>query len=101
MSAAIESTATAIINAPIKQIDPTELLFTLKDHEYQACSKAHIAGGVSLIGNGQRISINVERIAGNLLVQHNRAEVGGRDHCRVKSESDSFSSLGDAKLDIT
>ena len=58
MEAFIESTATAIINAPSENIDVTEWLFTLKDHEYQACSKAHIAGGSSMDSNGKRMSIN-------------------------------------------
>ncbi|MBA4056484.1 MAG: hypothetical protein C0490_17340, partial [Marivirga sp.] len=92
--------ATSIINAPIEKIDLTNWLFTLKDSEYQACSKAHIAGGTSLSNTGKRMSLNVERIAGNLLVQHYVEDVSKKDHCRVKSISDSFSAMGDTRLGI-
>lgn len=95
-----DSTATSIIHAPIEQIDLTEWLFTLQDEAYQACSKSHIACGSSVSHDGCRISINVERIAGNMLVQHYKEGIGKRDHCLVKSHSDSFSAMGDTKLDI-
>ena len=95
-----ESRATAVINAPIETIDLTEWLFTLKSNEYQACSSAHIAAGSSISANGKRMSINVEQVADNLLVQNYIEEVGEKDHCRVNSISDSFSALGRTKLGV-
>jgi hypothetical protein len=95
-----ESTATAFINAPLETIDLTEWLFTLKDIEYQACSKAHIACGNSFESDGKRLSINVEQVADNLLVQHYVEEISLKDHCQVNSISDSFSIAGRTKLGI-
>lgn len=96
-----DHTAKAIINAPLEQIDLTQWLFTLKHHEYRLCSKAHIAAGSSVAEDGKLLSVNVEFIAGNLLVQHYVEDIALRDHCRVHSVSDSFSALGQTKLDVT
>ena len=96
-----ESTATAIIHCAAEKINLSEWLFTLKDHEYQSCSEGHIAGGISISKDGKRMSINVEKVADNLLVQHYIEEIGDRNHCRVNSVSDSISSFGTTKLRIT
>ncbi|WP_343697133.1 hypothetical protein [Flavobacterium sp.] len=95
-----ESSATAVINASIESIDLTEWVFTLKSHEYQACSTGHIAAGSSISADGKRMSINVEQVAGNLLVQNYIEEIGKRDHCRLNSISDSFSDSGRTKLGV-
>ena len=47
------------------------------------------------------MSINVEQIADNMLVQHYIEDVSQREHCRVNSISDSFSPMGRTKLGIT
>jgi hypothetical protein len=52
----------AIVNAPIEKINLTEWLFTLKEHEYQACSVAHIAAGTTMDKDGKRMSLNVELV---------------------------------------
>jgi len=96
-----KSTATAIINCAVEKINLAEWLFTLKDYEYQSCSEAHIAGGISFSKEGKRMSINVEKVADNLLVQHYIEEIGKKGHCRVNSLSDSISALGTTKLSIT
>ncbi|NQX54045.1 hypothetical protein HQN86_10495 [Pedobacter panaciterrae] len=96
-----QSSATATINAPAAAIDITDWLFKLSDLEYQACSKAHVACGSTMDINGKRVSINVENVAGNLLVQHYQEEISERSNCRVNSISDSFSELGVTKLGIT
>lgn len=101
MKAFTESTMTVVINAPLESIDLTEWLFTLKDHEYQACSSAHIAGGNSISKEGKRMSINVEQIADNLLIQHYIEDIVQRNHCRVYSVSDSLSPAGRTSLGIT
>jgi hypothetical protein len=100
MDSFTESTTTAIINAPLETINLTEWLFTLKDKEYQECSSSHIAAGNSVSENGRRMSINVEQISGNLLVQHYEENISERDHCAVLSLSDSLSPLGHTTLII-
>ncbi|EJG02555.1 hypothetical protein [Flavobacterium sp. F52] len=100
MESFTESTTTAIINAPLEKIDLTEWLFTLKDKEYQECSASHIAAGNSIAEDGRRISINVEQIAGNLLIQHYVEDISERNHCAVNSVSDSLSPLGRTTLII-
>lgn len=100
MESFTESTATAIINAPLETINLTEWLFTLQDKEYQECSVSHIAAGNSAAEDGRRISINVEQIAGNLLIQHYVEYISEKDHCAVNSVSDSLSPLGRTTLII-
>lgn len=95
-----DHTAEAIIDAPLKLINLTEWLFTLKSHEYQACASGHLAAGATTAPDGKRMSINVELVAGNLLVQHYVEEVTARNHCRVHSVSDSISPLGNTKLEV-
>lgn len=101
MEVLADSVTTAVINAPIEKIDLTEWLFTLKDHEYQLCSPAHIAAGNTFSKEGKRMSINVEQVADNMLVQHYVEDISNRDHCRVVSYSDSFSPAGRTKLGVT
>lgn len=96
-----DSTSTAIIAAPIEKINLSQWLFTLKDIEYQVCSPAHIAAGSTVSNEGKRMSINVEQIADNILVQHYVEDISEKEHCRVNSISDSFSSLGRTKLGVT
>ncbi|MEN2399081.1 hypothetical protein GKZ90_0004800 [Flavobacterium sp. MC2016-06] len=95
-----ESICNAIINAPLESIDLTEWLFTLKDFEYQNCSIDHLAAGNSLTKDGKRMSINVEQISGNLLIQHYVEDISLKDHCRVESISDSISAIGKTTLKI-
>jgi hypothetical protein len=96
-----DSTSIAIIAAPIEKINLSLWLFTLKDIEYQACSPAHIAAGSTVSNEGKRMSINVEQIADNMLVQHYVEDISEKEHCRVNSISDSFSPLGRTKLGVT
>ncbi|MFC3158543.1 hypothetical protein SAMN05443633_1179 [Chryseobacterium arachidis] len=100
MEAFTESTMTAVINAPLESINLTEWLFTLTDQEYKQCSSAHIACGNSLSTEGKRMSINVEQIADNLLIQHYVEDVAEKDHCSVNSISDSLSPSGRTTLGI-
>ncbi|SNR74078.1 hypothetical protein [Flavobacterium sp. ov086] len=100
MEVLAECTAKAMIHCAAKKIDITDWLFTLKDQEYQSCSVGHIAGGISTSIEGKKMSINVEKVADNLLVQHYIEEIGNKAHCRVNSVSDSFSGLGSTKLGI-
>ena len=82
-----DTSSEAVIHAPVDSIDLTKCVFPLTDQEYQACSKAHIAAGVSRTADGKRKSINVEHL-GRLLTQHYIEEVSERQHCRLRSRSD-------------
>lgn len=95
-----QSTATAVIDAPIASINLTDWLFTLSEAEYCSCSDDHIACGSSLDKEGRRMSVNVEQVAGNLLVQHYIEDIGEKDFCRVISASDSFSDNNRTKLAV-
>ena len=89
------------IAAPLEDIDLTEWLFTLRDDEYRACSRAHVAGAVSKTPEGKRMSINVEMPGQNLIVQHYVEDVVGRDRCLVRSISDTLAPGGKwSKLDV-
>jgi hypothetical protein len=66
----VDSSFTAIINAPLDKIDLPKWAFTLPDHEYQSCSPAHVATGFTTAPDGKRMSINVEVRGGVPTVQH-------------------------------
>jgi len=93
------SVAEAVIHAPLSAIDLTEWVFTLTDSEYQACSKDHIAGAISVTPDGKRMSINVERV-GNLLIEHYIEDVAERAVCRLVSLSDSIGPDINARVKI-
>jgi hypothetical protein len=96
----VESTAAAVINAPIEKVDIPAWCFSLPDSEYQACSPAHYAAGVTTTPDGRRISINVEVIGGSLIVQHYVEEIAEPDHLRLVSHSDLFTLTGRTKIDV-
>jgi hypothetical protein len=96
-----ESSFSHVINAPIERVDIADWLFNLSDAEYQRCAPPdHIAVGVTTSGNGEPMSINVEMIGGNLMVQHYVGEVTKPAHCRMVSVSDVFSPLGRTTLHV-
>lgn len=95
-----ESTARARINAPIDNINLTEWLFTLKSDEYRSCSASHLAAGSSFTTDGKRMSLNVEKVADTLLIQHYVEDISEKQLCRVHSISDSFSAMGNTKLGV-
>jgi hypothetical protein len=96
-----DTKATHVVNAPAELVDLSQWLFSLTDETYQRCSSAHIAGGTSETPDGKRMSINVERISGNLLVQHYVEEVAEPDHVRVNSLSNSYTAEGSTTLNVT
>lgn len=97
----MESTATAHIDAELGSIDIADWLFTLTDGEYQRCAPGeHIAAGATTTDDGTPMSINVERVGDSLLVQHYIGEVVSRHHCRLVSDSDSFTAVGRTKLGV-
>jgi hypothetical protein len=101
MTVLADTRATHLVNAPLASIDLPEWLFSLSDTAYRACSPAHIAGGTSRADDGKRMSINVERIAGNMLIQHYVEDIAEPHHVRVNSLSDSFTDGGATQLAIT
>jgi hypothetical protein len=96
----VESSCSAVINAPIEKVDIPSWCFTLPDAEYQACSPAHVSAGATTTPDGRRMSINVEVIGGSLMVQHFIEEIGQPDHLRLVSNSDVFTPTGRTKVGV-
>lgn len=96
----VESSFSAIINAPIEAIDIPAWCFSLSEAEYQSCSPAHCSAGVTTAPDGRRMSINVEILGGSPMVQHYVEEVGERHHLRLISNSDVFTPTGRLKVGV-
>jgi hypothetical protein len=94
----VESSFSAVINAPIDKIDIPAWCFSLPDHEYQGCSPAHFAAGATTSPEGRRMSINVEVIGGVPMVQHYVEQLAEKDHLIVDSVSDLFTTAGRTKI---
>ncbi len=87
----VESTAKFHINAPTEAIDITDWVFHCDEQEYNDCtpvSKAHLSAAFTHTPDGEPVSINVEDIGGVLIVEHYRAVIGEKLHCRLVSISD-------------
>jgi hypothetical protein len=97
----VDSSFTAIINAPIDKIDIPAWCFGLAEQEYQGCSPAHIAAGYTTAADGRRMSINVEIIGGSLMVQHFVETLGQKDHLILDSMSDVFTPNGRTTIHVT
>lgn len=96
----VESSYSAIINAPIESVDIPTWCFTLPEHEYQKASPAHNACGTTTTPDGRRMSINVEILGGSVMVQHYIEEIGKPDHLRLVSKSDIFTPTGRVKVGV-
>jgi hypothetical protein len=95
-------TATAVIGTPIDRVDLADWIFTLPDAEYQRCAPGqHIAAGSTTTDDGRPTSINVEQIAGTLLVQHYMPEVLEPHHCVMVSQTDVITPRGNTKFQVT
>ncbi len=97
----VDSSFTAIVNAPIEKIDIPRWCFTLPEKEYQSCSPAHIAAGFTTAPDGTRMSINVETIGGSLMVQHYVETLAEKDHLILDSDSDVFTPTGRLTIHVT
>ena len=95
-----ETSSSSVVNAPIEFIDIPTWLFTINDAEFQRCSPAHVAAGATHADDGRRVSINVEVIGGNLLIQHYVEDVSEKTHCRVVSITDVISATGRTKTQV-
>lgn len=96
----VDSSFTAIINAPIEKIDIPKWCFTLAEKDYQGCSPAHIAAGFTTAPDGKRMSINVEIIGGSLMVQHYVETLGEKNHLILESVSDVFTPTGRTTIHV-
>lgn len=90
----VESSFSAIINAPIEKIDIPAWCFSLPEDDYQGCSPAHVAAGFTTSPEGKRMSINVEILGGSLMVQHYVEKLGEPAHLILESVSDVFTPTG-------
>lgn len=97
----VDSSFTAVINAPVDKIDIPAWCFGLPEQEYQGCSPAHIAAGYTTAADGKRMSINVEVIGGSLMVQHYVETLGQKDHLILDSTSDVFTPNGRTTIHVT
>ena len=96
----VDSSFTAIINAPIETIDIPAWCFNLSETEYQGCSPAHVAAGFTTAPDGRRMSINVEIIGGSLMVQHYVETLGEKGHLILDSTSDVFTPTGRTTIHV-
>ncbi|MFS8113338.1 hypothetical protein QD460_16565 [Rhizobium jaguaris] len=96
----VDSSFSAIINAPIEKVDIPTWCFTLPEDEYRRCSPAHIAAGFTTAPDGKRMSINVETIGGSLMVQHYVETLGKKHHLILESVSDIFTPTGRTTIHV-
>ncbi|MEJ0091725.1 MAG: hypothetical protein WDM80_18495 [Limisphaerales bacterium] len=96
----VESSFSAVINAPVEKVDIPSWCFTLPESEYQSCSPAHCSAGATTTPDGRRMSINVEVLGGSLMVQHYIEETSAPDHLRLVSNSDVFTPAGRTKIGV-
>jgi hypothetical protein len=97
----VDSSYTAIINAPLDLIDLPAWAFSLPEHEYQGASPAHVAAGSTTSADGKRMSINVEVIGGSPMVQHYVETLGEKHHLILDSVSDVFTPAGRTTILVT
>jgi hypothetical protein len=90
----VDSSFSAIINAPIEKINIPEWAFNLPEAEYQGCSPAHVSAAQTIGPDGRRMSINVEVLGGSPMVQHYQEALSKPDHLVLTSFSDVFSPTG-------
>jgi hypothetical protein len=97
----VDSSLTAIINAPIETVDIHTWCFDLSEQEYQSCPPAHIAAGFTTAPDGRRMSINVEIIGGSMIVEHYIETLGSKSHLILDSTSDVFTPSGRTTIHVT
>ena len=69
----------ARVPVPLRSLNLGEWVFNLTEEDYRACAVGHHAIGV--VGAGQRLGmVNVEAMAGTLLVQHYETRLVQPDH---------------------
>ena len=96
----VDSSFTAIINAPLEKIDIPAWCFSLPTAEYQGCSPAHVAAGSTTSPDGRRMSINVEVIGGTPMVQNYVETLAENHHLVLESVSDLFTPAGRTTIHV-
>lgn len=82
----MEFTHTVPVPTMSKAFNLADWIFTMTDQEYRACAKGHHAMGV--IGAENRLGVvNVEQIAGTLIVQHYETRLAEQDHVMFVSDA--------------
>ena len=82
----MQFTETTPVAVPAGSVHLSDWIFGLSDEDYQAVAKGHHAMGV--IGGEKRLGlINVEQIAGTLIVQHYHTKVAEAQHVSFLSEA--------------
>jgi len=77
-----QASARARIAAPLTTIDLGTWMFTLTSEEYAACAEGHQSAAQGVLPSGKRVSMNVEVVGGNFMVQHYVEQIAQRDHVR-------------------
>ena len=86
-----QSTFSHVFETPIENIDVSHWIFNISDAEYQHCAPGdHIAAGTTTTNDGRPMSINVERIGPNLVIEHYIGEILEKRHFKLVSISDNF-----------
>ena len=96
----VDSSFTAIVNAPLDRIDIPTWCFNLPEQEYQACSPAHVSAGFATAPDGKRMSVNVEVIGGSLMVQHYVEALDEKHHLVLELLSDIFTPGGRTSIHV-
>ncbi|MEZ2442296.1 hypothetical protein AB6805_11270 [Chitinophaga sp. RCC_12] len=96
----VDSSFSAVINAPIEKINIPDWCFTLPEKEYQWCSPAHIAAGFTTSPEGNRMSVNVEILGGSVMVQHYVEKLAEPTHLILESVSDVFTPNGRTTIHV-
>src|SRR5271166_2064735 len=100
MNLKVQSSFSATIHAPIETVDIPAWCFGLSESEYQSCSPAHVSAALTTAPDGRRMSINVEVLGGNPMVQHYVEEIAEPHHLRLVSNSDVFTPAGRVKVGV-
>lgn len=81
----MEATYDALVPAPSNTIDLGEWIFQMTDDEYRACSRNHYAMGI--VGGAKRLGIiNVEQVAGALIIQRYAPHLVQKSHVTMVSK---------------
>ncbi len=74
------------IPLPLASIDLNEWIFELTDKDYRACASGHRAMGI--VGGARHLGlVNVEAIAGTLIIQHYQTQRARRDLIAFQSDA--------------
>jgi hypothetical protein len=95
------SAFSAPIDAPWDKIDIPAWLYSLPTAEYKRCSPDHIACGATWADDGTRMSINVERIGGALLIQNYVEHHADPHYLKLVSITDVFNASGRTTSEVT